>query len=194
MFTGLLCLLSACGSIRTSNRIEKAFLNAYKKDKASGITPTTYRVTDELLELQGPTSVKRERSIDVYLIDTTTHEEVSLDQFKKVIKLVSKNKNCTKYVKRFTRQKLAQKIHRYTALAAMAVGYTLLNSTSKSDNHQRTQQDKVTEGTGAFIMLAGFFDWISGGLDRLLMRRATAMKAAYVYHFGKAPVSWTQLK
>ena len=203
-------IVSSCASIRSSNRIEKAFLASYKRDLANGQTPKTYTVTDKTFKGRqeyirstiktpsGPNEVGHYRtsldvrSIDVYLIDTITGELIIIDDFKNIAKLTRDNIESQQYLKKFKRQKTMQKVHRYGAHALMVGGIAILSSVKEGSPPSKSE--RIKGNTGAYILLGGFFDWIGGSLARALNRRATTMKAAYVYHFGKPPKRWTSLK
>lgn len=184
----IVTIFESCSSIRTSQRIEKAFLNAYKKDTINGFVPKNYRVK----EINANAQRLNLKVIDVYLIDSITESEVIIDDFKSIKELAKNKKECKPYIKKFERQKMMQKINRYGSYGLMVGGIAILSSVG--DTPTPSKSERIRGNAGAYTLLVGFLNWIGGGIDRQLIRRCTTMKIAYIYHFGKPPKNWRDIK
>lgn len=192
LLLGTLFLLSSCGSIRTSQRIEYLFLEHYIKDTADGKVPKTYTILTNYIPgsytIGGHPSAMQHGemyTIDVFLINPMTKETTSVDQGRKIAELLENDERCKPYLRKFQKQRTSGKINRYGSIAAMGMGITLLSTVPYSENPTKSHKSIRTAGT--FMILGGILDWGVGGIARVIKKRSTILKAAYVHEFGPLP-------
>lgn len=178
-------MLISCRSIRQAQYIEKKFLLAKVKDTQLVKDKMPYNTVLSKYQ-DSRTGSTKWSSIDIFVTDTIRNVSFSIDDRKNVFRFLQNEKSAIPYIKEFKRKKASQRIHRYASLAAMATGLFLVSRTD-SDNGSPTKEEIRVGNTGAYLFLAGFLNWIGGGLARAVMRRPVPMKAMYAYYFGPFP-------